>query len=165
MFIRAKTVAEAKAILLERYQNATFARSADLEVMVSSYTAAALWISRDDRNDKNLDESGYELAEEAAAHFRSNCEEFLEKAGDLLALADEKGYGIETAGYDFWMAHNGHGADFRDRDLGDLGEKLAEVAKTFSEDYLYIGDDDLIHSGNEYRTTPRVDVESSIPTP
>jgi hypothetical protein len=52
---------------------------------------------------------------------------------------------MENVGYDLWMTRAGTGVGFDDRDLGDVGEKLYEVARKEGEVDLYVGDDDQIH--------------------
>lgn len=166
MFIRGKSSSEAKATLLETYANATFAVSADVEVLTSAYLEAALWSSHNDHEDSNDEEnfldSKWDVSEEMRAHFAAQCESFYEQAASLLAEAESAhGYSIDQAGYDFWMTQSGSGVDFTDRDLGKIGDDLKKIAKTFSEDDIYIGDDNLIHSSNEYRTKPSVTAEAT----
>lgn len=175
MFIRAKTLSEAKATLIETYPNASIASSANVEVLTAAYLEAALWSTTNERyhdnpedEAENLNETEYEVAEEMRAHFAVECESFYSKAEHLLSEAEAiHGYSIDQAGYDFWMTQNGHGVGFEDRDLGNLGEELAKIAKTFSTDDVYVGDDDLIHSSHEYRTSAKFAPEevSTSPTP
>ena len=51
------------------------------------------------------------------------------------------GYGYEQAGHDFWLTRTGHGAGFGDRDLGEVGDRLAEHARSAGDRdvYLYRG--------------------------
>ena len=52
----------------------------------------------------------------------------------------------EHAGHDFWLTRNGHGTGYWDRDMGSVGARLTEAAKSFGEVYLYLGDDELVYS-------------------
>jgi len=52
-----------------------------------------------------------------------------------------------TAGHDFWLTQNGHGAGFWDGDWPeDVGTRLTEASKTFPEVNLYVGDDGKIYA-------------------
>ncbi len=58
----------------------------------------------------------------------------------------------ERAAHDFWCSRNRHGAGFNDGDWEDqeienLGKRLHELAKSFGERYLIVGDDGQIHQG------------------
>lgn len=162
MFVRAGSVSEAKARIIERYTNATFSVSSDVEIVAAAYLEAALWSTHNERQDddfdnesENLLDSRYEPSEEMRLHFKAECELFVELARDLLAEAEDKhGYGLDMAGYDFWMTQSGSGVSFTDRDLGEVGDKLSEMVRaSFEQDDLYVGDDDLIHSSNQWCTT------------
>lgn len=165
MFIRAKSVTEAKAIVKERYPNATFAPSSDVEILAAAYLEAALWSTHNEFFDddetgeetENLLDSRYEPSDEMLNHFHAECEAFIERARSLLELVErENGYSLDKAGYDFWMTQSGSGVSFSDRGLGDAGDELSAIARTFSEDTVYVGDDNLIHSANQYRSNPSV---------
>ena len=51
----------------------------------------------------------------------------------------------EQMGHDFWLTRNRHGAGFWDRGLGDLGDKLSEIARHAGQIDVYQGDDGLIY--------------------
>lgn len=169
MFVRAHSASEAKAAVLAEFPNASFTSSSDVDIMAAAYLEAALWSSTNDRYEEDPDNetedllgSRYEPSDEMRAHFHAICEQFHDKAQPLLDEAEKKyGYTLDRAGYDFWMTQSGSGVSFTDRDLGETGRQLKEIAKTFSEDYLYVGDDDMIHSGNQWRTAAAVDASAS----
>lgn len=48
-------------------------------------------------------------------------------------------YDAKAAGRDFWYTRNGHGVGFWDRDLGEVGDKLTKIAKSFGELYVSFG--------------------------
>ena len=170
MFVRARSMKSAKDEVVATYPKATFAASADLEAVYSGYKDAALWSPSNDRYDEDpdneaemLDATDYDLSEEAERHFRSVCAAFIEANADLIAEASEKGMDAEHVGHNLWLSQNGHGTGFWDRGLGELGDRLDEAAKQIGEDYLYVGDDDKIHSGNQYCSSPAQDVEAATP--
>jgi hypothetical protein len=88
------------------------------------------------------------------------CEAFQAEAADLLAQAyghtfpariigdgslpdshrPAYDYDETGAGRDFWFTRCGHGVGFWDRGLGDLGDKLTEIAKKFHERNASFGD-------------------------
>lgn len=82
-------------------------------------------------------EGAYTVAElftpEASASIRQDCEGFIANAAeDLLAAFEAKpGYDWSGAGHDFWLTRNGHGAGFWDRGLGEAGDRLTAMAKSF----------------------------------
>jgi hypothetical protein len=169
IFVRAKTVIEAKAAVLEEYPNATISSSSEVDIIAAAYLEAALWNTHNelfdedpDNETENLLDSRYEPSEDIRRHFAAECERFHEEAKELLAEAEtEHGYSLDQAGYDFWMTQSGSGVSFKDRGLGELGTKLYEIAKKFSEDYVYVGDDELIHSGYEYHSAPEIQTPSA----
>jgi hypothetical protein len=165
MFVRAKTMKIAKDEVSKTYPNASFSSSADIEAVYSGYKDAALWSSSNDRYEGDpdneaemLDGTDYELSDEAEHHFRTECAAFIANNADLIAAAAEKGMDGEFVGHNFWLSRNGHGTGFWDRNLGELGDLLHEAAKDFGDDDLYVGDDDKIHSSNEYRSATSSEV-------
>ena len=58
------------------------------------------------------------------------------------------GWSIEaSAGHDFWLTRNGHGAGFWDGDWREpYGIALDKLAKSFGEVSLYLGDDGRIYA-------------------
>jgi len=137
-----------------------------LDDFTTAYVTAALWSSNDNSDpsggeplDRNYDIR--DIAPETLNKMSQDCQAFQQKAEALLNEAYQRpgydGHGEwsseEQAGHDFWLTRNGHGAGFWDRqalDGGGLGDKLTEVAKSFGEDDLYVGDDNLIHSEYEH---------------
>lgn len=113
------------------------------EIFVKSYINTALWSSTD-HNDNPLDNGGYELSEEAKKEMRADCIKFLEVANKYINNA------YDSAGHDFWLTRNGHGAGFwdsgRDKVYGKgNSDKLNELSQKFKEVDLYVGDDNLIY--------------------
>lgn len=48
-------------------------------------------------------------------------------------------YDAKAAGRDFWYTRNGHGVGFWDRGLGDIGDKLSDIAREFGEVNAFFG--------------------------
>ena len=125
---------------------------------VRAYCECAMWSSHDESDESGGDpiDAHYDLADWSDSAKRGaikDCRAFQEKAADLLAEAAERGFDDSSAGHDFWLTRNGHGAGFWDRNVlaeGDLGDRLAAVADEFKEIDLYVGDDgELYLSGYE----------------
>lgn len=124
-----------------------------LDNFTRHYLIAALWSSVDD-NDNPLDASYglNDFAPTAVYKAKADCRKFQLENAPLLAGA----YPLYaphpdaptpecSAGHDFWLTRNGHGAGFWDRGLGPIGDRLADAARAFGEAYLYVGDDNLLY--------------------
>lgn len=81
-----------------------------------------------------------DLAPEALASMREDCEAFAESEADDLADLS-----AAQAGHDFWLTRNRHGAGFWDRGLGDRGDRLTKAAHVYGESDLYVGDDGKVY--------------------
>lgn len=122
----------------------------ELSPFVEAYITAALWST----NDNSAEEDGRDgeflddnfgvgdIAPEAMEKIKADCNAFLEKAEKFL---EEAGVDAEQAGHDFWLTREGHGVGFWDRGLGELGRTLTEIAKSFGETYIEVGDDGQLH--------------------
>ncbi len=83
------------------------------------------------------DRQAFQSADEAAwddaaiARAKSDCERFLEQAGQHLSLVNlESG----RAAHDFWLTRNRHGAGFWDGDYPTaIGKALTDIAHAFGE--------------------------------
>jgi len=51
-----------------------------------------------------------------------------------------------SAGHDFWLTRNGHGAGFWDRGYGDRGDRLSDAARVYGEVWVGIDDDGAVCS-------------------
>lgn len=90
-----------------------------------------------------------DLAPETMVQIIAGCSAFQLANATWLAQAYDtcicgNGYDEQRAGNDFWYSRNGHGTGFWDRDLGETGDELHNVAK-HSEINLYLGDDGLLY--------------------
>lgn len=131
-----------------------------------AYIECALWSSTDDEGDPlDANHSTDELPQETLAAMVKDCQEFQATHEKLLSAAYtlsadydastdkargkiQSNYDASSAGHDFWLTRNGHGAGFWDRGLRAIGDSLAATCghgtKWPGVD-LYIGDDGLIY--------------------
>lgn len=119
----------------------------NLDTFTIAYITCALWSSNDESTpqggepmDRNY--SMTDIAPETLRSMRDDCARFQEAHA---ALIERAGLSAESAGHDFWLTRNRHGAGFWDRGLGDVGEKLTDAARAFGECNLYVGDDRRIY--------------------
>lgn len=123
----------------------------DLARMLSGYLECALWSSTDadcEPLDKNYGLDN--IDPEACLAALVDCKSFLEKC-DKLGVEwwndthPTRGHTLaEALGNDFWLTRNRNGAGFWDGDWL-LADALDEIAKSFPETNLYIGDDGALH--------------------
>jgi hypothetical protein len=115
-----------------------------------SYVETMCWSSTDE-NGTNFDSSEYtdtEFADETVARIKQDCAKFqtLSKAAFDSYNESSDEYPIDPKDYhvahDFWLTRNRHGAGFWDGDYPEpLATKLTDLAHTFGEQNLYVGDD------------------------
>ena len=122
------------------------------ETFFDAYVTCALWSSMD-----NADESGGEpldrnygpddIAPETLERMRTDCDDFEQsQAQPLLVAYETPGYTEASAGHDFWLTRNGHGAGFWERGLGEVGDALTEAAHAYGSVDLTVGDDGKIYA-------------------
>jgi hypothetical protein len=87
-----------------------------------------------------------DISVDTLIQMRTECTIFLQSA-EVSALLNDSNLSAESAGHDFWLTRNGHGAGFWDRGLGAVGEKLTRLAHGAGERTMYVGDDSQIHIG------------------
>lgn len=127
-----------------------------LKEFVIGYIACALWSTVDESvyldgegPDDALDKrfSIDDIDAKSLLAEVEDCAAFIENAREALDDADKLGYSMDSAGHDFWLTRNGHGAGFWDREVlqPDLGDYLTEVCKPYGESYLYEGDDGKLY--------------------
>jgi hypothetical protein len=113
-----------------------------LRYVVESYINTALWSSTND-DGRPLD-SKYEkkdIALGSRMHMERDCREFLSRVYNKISFEN-----AHSIGHDFWLTRNGHGAGFWDGDYPEeLGKYLTDVAHSFGECYLLVGDDGMLH--------------------
>ena len=119
---------------------------------LSSYIETALWSSMDDTGTP-LDDSKYtdaELALETITRFKADCERFQAEYTKLIEPLDDqilRSFPPDShIPHDFWLTRNHHGAGFWDGDYPKaIGDELTDLAHSFGECGLYIGDNGKIY--------------------
>lgn len=112
-----------------------------------AYLVCALWSSVDDdgmqlSEDYDIDD----FADGFLASSREECQDFFDANQAMLEEAHRvHGMRSSTAGNDFWLTRNGHGAGFWDRGMGDIGERLTDAAKVYGGVDLTVGDDGKLY--------------------
>jgi hypothetical protein len=81
-----------------------------------------------------------DFAEKAVDEAERDCRDFL----DNLPVGGDVMDGTEL-GHNFWLTRNGHGTGFWDRGLGDIGNELSNLAKSYGTSDAYIGDDGKVY--------------------
>lgn len=131
-----------------------------LDQFTTGYVIAALWSSHDDRdgmNDAPLDEKFdiTDIAETTLQQMIADCAKFQAEQWDTMQSAFESpdyrripdSTELQTAGHDFWLTRNHHGAGFWDGDYPKAeADKLTSASHAFGEVNLYVGDDDKIYA-------------------
>lgn len=123
-----------------------------LDEFLAAYIDCALWSSMDNADDSGgnpLDDnySRNDIAPETIEAMKADCLSFLESLSEHFP-----GYSFDDigrAGHDFWLNRNGHGSGFWDGDYEfngeDISDRLSDLAKTYGEFDLYIGDDGKVY--------------------
>ena len=117
---------------------------------LDGYLECALWSSCDLYTGHRLDELGTgAMAAETFDDMACDVWRFLATCwGDVWEdfEIDLSGIEPEQLGHDLWLTRNYHGAGFWDRGLGEIGDKLTELAHSYGDVTLYIGDDGKIYA-------------------
>lgn len=110
------------------------------DAFLQGYLECAIWSSTDESDDsggepldKNYDVNAF--TKKALESAELECAAFIKAAKHWL---DAVGCTAESAGHDFWLTRNGHGVGFWDRDYGDDGDRLSDVATSFGERHIYV---------------------------
>ena len=117
-----------------------------LEEFISQYIETALWSTNDESDERggepmDANYSASDFAPEAMTKMRADATLFYNANYTLWQMdADDS-----TAGHDFWLTRNGHGAGFWDGDYPTNGKELTKRSKKFGEVWLYVGDDGQIY--------------------
>lgn len=136
----------------------------ELDEFDRAYLECALWSSHDESTPEGGEpmDQNYEItdfAPEALEKLLGDCAKFKSSAAWVAVLAAEEAAEAdaivkrtanhtiaEAGGHDFWLTRNGHGAGFWDGDWAEPhATALDQLAKSFGECEMYIGDDDQIH--------------------
>jgi hypothetical protein len=111
-----------------------------VDCFIAAYVHAALWSSADDKgNHLDSNYSKFDIAPEAMDKMEADCRKFF-------AENEECQLDPNSAGHDFWLTRNHHGAGFWDGDWEEeMGEKLTKASHKAGESTLYVGDDGLLY--------------------
>jgi hypothetical protein len=123
----------------------------ECEAFADGYIEGVAWanVINEDWSDGNLE--GEELPSDVEETLRQDARDFL--AGEHVeqfvraAVRRQRGYSFVSAGIDFALTRNGHGAGYWDRGLGCLGEALTQLAKPYGSRYLMVSLDGTIQAG------------------
>ncbi len=118
-----------------------------LSPFVRDYIQTALWSSTDNDGTPldNSEHANKELAESTLVRFAADCEKFEDQSTAILNAADYCSGDFPVA-HDFWLTRNRHGAGFWDGDYPEpIATQLTDLAHSFGECDLYIGDDGKIY--------------------
>lgn len=105
--------------------------------MLNGYLEAALWTEEDELGDSNIES---DVSFEAKVDSYRDIKNFMNQAGELIDNIDPS-----QVGHDLWLTRNGHGTGFWDRDLGEIGDKLSDIALSMGSKSVYVGDDGKIY--------------------
>lgn len=108
-----------------------------LRKFVISYVETLLWSEGDQFGDYSYDD----FTDTAKEEIISDCESMLYDE-TLQTLLSGGLYTVETAGHDFALTRNDHGAGYWDRGLGDIGELLTKEAKAYGAMHVVVIEDE-----------------------
>ncbi len=122
-----------------------------MDPFTKAYVECALWSSTDESDDAGgepLDKNYNvdDIDSEALNAMIADCVRFQKENADSLECVYTRKYDAHSAGHDFWLNRNGHGAGFWDGDIPEpYAERLSKASKGFGECNLYVGDDGSIY--------------------
>lgn len=105
----------------------------DLNEMTLSAAECLVW----SECDENGNPFTGDLSAEALESIRDDVANFASLAAAEITASS---LSPEQVGHDFTLTRNGHGAGFWDRGLGELGERLSSLAKSFGSVHVYMSD-------------------------
>ena len=111
--------------------------SKDTISMLDSYIEAAIFTAEEELGSEGGLESYINNDSKIDAY--TDIRDFVNAAGSLLNNIDPS-----QIGHDLWLTRNGHGAGFWDRGLGDVGEKLSQIASKMGERNVFWDDEGKI---------------------
>jgi len=111
------------------------------DAFIAAFFEALFW----SEGEAFYDLSYTDLEDDDAKELISDCLGFLSEASTLLAKTSLT---FESAGHDFLLTRNGHGAGFWDRGLGDIGDKLTDMAHNYGTVGLDIVEDGQVYVHN-----------------
>lgn len=123
------------------YMVARIIPSDHVRLFVSGYLEAMVWANVADEDSGAW--QAYDIADDSLNALECDARDFLASnyADIESAVNGHDGYGFDSAGHDYALTRNGHGAGYWDRGLGDVGDSLTDMAQAAGCAYL-IPDDD-----------------------
>jgi hypothetical protein len=109
---------------------------------VRGYLTAAEWLL-----DEEIDrDQVIGWAPDALTEAATECADFQSgNEADLARYTALSGRDDESAGIDFFLSRNGHGAGFFDRGDDPVFDRLQDAARVYSSADVYLGDDGLLY--------------------
>jgi hypothetical protein len=124
----------------------------ECEAFADGYVEGIAWACvafEDDELDGGLED--VELPSDVEETLRQDARDFLsdEHVVRLVRAAVRRrpAYSFESAGIDYALTRNGHGAGYWDRGLGIVGEALTQMARPYGSRYLMVSLDGSIQAG------------------
>ncbi|WP_159600844.1 hypothetical protein [Agromyces humi] len=119
----------------------------DRDDLIDGYLASMLWTATDEEgNELGKGRTTADFTDEAVASAKEDLDGFVAGNWGLVQRYLTEGRSYADLGHDFNLTRNGHGVNFRDRGLGELGEHLADMARPAGGVFVYVGDDGKLHS-------------------
>lgn len=114
---------------------------------INGYIACMLWATPGETPDgEELEDlTEYPLSDSVSETIKADCTKFVNENKDLLSQVYSRPTDYQSAGHDFWLTRNGHGAGFWDRGFGVIGDALTDRSKEYKELTPYVGDDNKIY--------------------
>lgn len=113
----------------------------DVREAIAGYQECAIWTTTDDDGEP-VDHC--DLSDDAAAELGDDVVRFLATVSvtDLQAAYERDPTTTWSQfGHDFWLTRNGHGAGFWDRGLGEMGQRITELAKVEGSRETYVNEE------------------------
>ena len=118
-----------------------------LSDFATGYLECAEWTDLESLSERWLEETGTEMPEiqgwspDAIKQAVDDCTAFeSSNAEDLATYYAISGRNEGSAGHDFWLSRNGHGAGYFDRGNDPVFDRLQSAARTWSSRDVYVSD-------------------------
>lgn len=128
-----ESLSEGRIEMSKRLSEGSEVASPMLMSILNSYLETALWSQEDDIGDADVE---FDISNDSKIDAYIDIKKFIDQAGSLLDGMDPS-----DIGHDLWLNRNGHGAGFWDRDLGEDGDKLSDIAISMGEKHVFWDDE------------------------
>jgi hypothetical protein len=109
-----------------------------LATFVQQYIYTLKWSECDPDTGENFELD--DLSEEAEKEIEADCWDFFDAQYDYIKDVPA------SAGHDFALTRNRHGAGFWCGEWGEHGDALTDAAHAYGTQGLYLGDDELLYT-------------------